>query len=1322
MAEQEYAFDSGVIIRLAADGRSVTFADMGGDPAKSVTVSLTPPAEHTLTQAEVLALIRTFARANFDWDNLRAFGSSDLGADTHFPLQVDGEDGRISLGALFAADPDTGGRATDRALIQTAIAYSSFAYTAATSMLRVTSIGGQAKDIDLGIQDFAKDGDTTLVDWQASIQATVDILAREIKRATYINSTRVTVAFGGAQYQVPGSTSPTVAYSHGVLSLQVDNTVYPFSLQSLLDKAPVAPAATLSAGNSVALQISADNSNEFYFLARRTDGTLAFSSTETGSHTLHLTLTYLEVVPDTASEGDTIVRRSGVWKAEQPQTSTGGLTESQVLDLIRKNRIPVDASLDGNVTGVLGMDGDVNANDINQNFTDANGTERVLSRLFQDGQTHDLEVYVAGNIPQEALMGIIFDLNGTRFHLTDAIYDGYNGTVTEWSFIGVTAGTFKAGANTLVIYEPTDRFNFVPNSPGTGQPFLGNTPPAFGDLDARHIIDGTITADKMVGGQRIPPYTKPRDILGANDTNDGLTFYEFVQLTLAQIVVGINGLTGTNRVSYGALKDVPATITGLQHTPRRVAPLPTSVEENETVYLTRAEVAAYAHIVPHSFERGPLAGEGFGTRGWYEDRAINYGEGTLYGPLPGMLLVSDTKVAIAVTADPSTGLTKLYLGSTEYALTRDTGLQNVPLGNVDGATRVNVYTIASALPAGNWEQIKVEGPTGTFIPPLAGQVRPVGLYIGKDNFWHGWLFNAPAGNLAFSFSVPVEQSLPATPVNKTLTFTAPVDADHPYSVQNPFDDVDRIEMYVGLGQPELNRYRVRMSGPVTGNDVPTRLKVGTALYALTPIPDSTDHSFQTPVIPPANRPSATQLVIGMDLQFAGGHWAEGGAGITLPYTLALHQLQRSLATPHSGSEFPLQPYDGEIFTTTHTQTIDGVEYPPNTYIHIAGSWGVPNVRTEAAAEALIRRVVADWAEANNTDELPIAKVPFDDIQDRILQATDERYYRSQDLPYPATSQLAPEDRARAILQAQQHEGGLPIRAPVDFPPYTNPAWQPPPGQSNHGYTTGSSNIKAINLPSPFEQRMIMWPATHYQAALRDRLQFYLSDDFEADRLPTHIGIADGETGAVTRLLIARDSRRGEWTSAPLGVAALRVPVAGARRYLTLYNAAGTELILNKDLFGQAGVVVTDLRYKLWSFDQGNNKAQIASLGNGQFATPSTWDTPLALSKIPDKCRLQLRLKLDGKTDWIESAPFSVAAFKGLPAITSISEDRNVLQEIMLGAETVTYHATPNCIQANIRAWDRLFLAHRSGELTFASQNIAYWRDTNSDFEIWVLTP
>ena len=759
--------------------------------------------------------------------------------------------------------------------------------------------------------------------------------------------------------------------------------------------------------------------------------------------------------------------------------------------------------------------------------------------------------------------------------------------------------------------------------------------------------------------------------------------------------------------------------TGVEKTPRRVAELPTDFEEAEWMYLTAPEVLDIVHIVPHSFELGPLAGEGFGERGWYEDSAIDYGEGTLYGSLPHILLVSDTKVAIAASNDPATGLTKIFLGDTEHALTRDAGNQGVTLGNIEGATLVDVYDITGGLPAGNWEKIKIEGPTGTFIPSEASTVRDVGLYYGQDNFLHRYLFDAPLGNINFPFTIAVTQTLPASPVNKSLTFTDRQDSDHPYVVQMPFgadENVARIEMYTETGNPRPNQYTVVMDDPVSGKNIPIKLKVEADIYDLVPVRGATDHSFHTPTIPVRNRVSGTVLERGMDVQYADGSWAEGGGGITLPYTIEDQVLRRRMQEAHSGSDFPTEPYDGEIFTTTHTTSVGA----PGTYIYANDAWGLINVRTVAEAEALIKSIVEDWAEVGNAAKVPTSKIDVDGIGDTVLDRANQIYATYQGLPYPSPHRLDRTEYARALAQFQRHTGGLPMRIPVAFPPFNQRAWQVPPGQSNHGYTEGNASVYVGELP-PFQRRFLYYPNTHYRRALNDRFRFYLDPTFETNRSPTHLGVAETEVGAITRVAIAKDSGTNEWTSDKIGVSGLRVPTTGKTLYFSLFNAAGEELILNPDEYGQGSAPLNDLTYKLWSLDQGNNKGQIAALGNNQFATPSTWQTPLDVSDLPPKTKMFFIFHLDGRVYRVQSNSILVDEFKTLNTITSIDADRNIKQEIMPGGGSVSYSHTPNCYSANFTGQDVLYIGIRAGQLTIASNNIAYWRESASDFEVWIET-
>ena len=144
-------------------------------------------------------------------------------------------------------NPPRGGEGlsdADRALLNGALAYAGIVFTKATSLLRVTSIGGESKDLAIGIEAFAREDDNTLVpstkvgpmgtyatlgNYQVAVEKLLAEFNPLIQRRTFANSIRVDVALGNAQYQVTGSTNPTVRRQHGVLTLLVDGTAYTFT-------------------------------------------------------------------------------------------------------------------------------------------------------------------------------------------------------------------------------------------------------------------------------------------------------------------------------------------------------------------------------------------------------------------------------------------------------------------------------------------------------------------------------------------------------------------------------------------------------------------------------------------------------------------------------------------------------------------------------------------------------------------------------------------------------------------------------------------------------------------------------------------------------------------------------------------------------------------------------------------------------------------------------------------------------------------------------------------------------------------------------------
>ena len=431
-------------------------------------------------------------------------------------------------------------------------------------------------------------------------------------------------------------------------------------------------------------------------------------------------------------------------------------------------------------------------------------------------------------------------------------------------------------------------------------------------------------------------------------------------------------------------------------------------------------------------------------------------------------------------------------------------------------------------------------------------------------------------------------------------------------------------------------------------------------------------------------------------------------------------LRRRLQEIHSGSDLPTQPYDGQIFETTH-ETAAG---PPSLYIYANGAWGVINVRTMAGAEALIKGIVDTWAQAGNTDLIPTSKIDLEAIKANVIARTDELYASPQDNPFPARHVIQPSGYKRGRVQMQSHTGGLPIRIGVTFPSFVQRSWNPPPGESNHGYTREYASVGQGALTPPFITRMLYYPDTHYQRNLNDRYRFYLKSPFDVNTTPTHLGVANSETGAVTRLAIAEDIRH-EWTSDKVGVAGLRIPPSGRRVFFTLYNAMGEELILNEDEVGQGYVEAEKLvgPGRLWHFNQGNNLAQIENLGDTTWANPGNWNQALSISSIPDNVYLWFRFILkrgqaDSRTLWLSSRPILSDDFKSLPDITSDGETAYQVDTLHGTPQNINVDNDPNSYLLRIDGIDNMYVGRRAGLLTFHSDHIAYWRYAHADLELW----
>ena len=632
-----------------------------------------------------------------------------------------------------------------------------------------------------------------------------------------------------------------------------------------------------------------------------------------------------------------------------------------------------------------------------------------------------------------------------------------------------------------------------------------------------------------------------------------------------------------------------------------------------------------------------------------------------------------------------------------------------------------------------YKRQKLEGPAGTFSPGL-NTIRKIGYYKNDGDHWLLTGLDAPAGNLDRPYKFPVRQSLPSTPLNKTVTFTAPDEVEIPYKVDDPFDGVLRIEMQIQDLQPRPNRYVVVMADAVSGNDIPETLRVGSNTYALTPVPGATNHSFQTPVIPAQDRVSATVLERGMDLKFADDVWSNGPDGVEEDRTLEQHDVAQSIQQVVRGTELPTDPFLFRRFELTHNQVINNVNYPPDNYIWVNG-WYTIAPQTEAALTVFIHAIVVATARVGNTDVWPLDKIDYAAIKEAFTTFADARYLQPGGTPFPSGIVIDDANIGASELATEETTGNHPHRVLWNFPAWNDPAWVPQPGQSSHGYTTGEA---IFNNPAyPFHNRATYFSPTYHTRTLNDRFRFELNPHASIET-PVSIGIAAAESGgAELRLSCSADSH-GNWTTDPVGSDDARPDRTGEALWVQLYDAPSRPLIIDPEQREHRHMKAKKLSNsrQLWRYGEGGNKPYIdTSLGHTQpaneFHNPGGDPEPLAIDDFPDEGDFQVRIKLGARTGIIASQWLPCSELKALPDLATVAGGQTqgqavttavsprVLQSIVPSSNNIDYHQTPNCYYFNIRGQDDIYFGNWGGSLSFRFANWPYLAHVDSDIWIYV---
>ena len=193
----------------------------------------------------------------------------------------------------------------------------------------------------------------------------------------------------------------------------------------------------------------------------------------------------------------------------------------------------------------------------------------------------------------------------------------------------------------------------------------------------------------------------------------------------ANSVTGLNFTTGLNvtRAKGSNEVSIAGAESGISNTPRRVTELPAEASslDRETVYLTADYTKSTGiNITPQLFAgteldsvTNPDAPSGIGTQGWYRKSDAGFTFGEINPDLPSdFILISDKRIYVA--DDTQTNLAKIFLGTTEYTLTRvdqtNTKLFSSPGPAGPNNPLVDYYTIGgTGLPAsGDWDDLRFE--------------------------------------------------------------------------------------------------------------------------------------------------------------------------------------------------------------------------------------------------------------------------------------------------------------------------------------------------------------------------------------------------------------------------------------------------------------------------------------------------------------------------------------------------------------------------------------------------------------------------------------
>ena len=184
--------------------------------------------------------------------------------------------------------------------------------------------------------------------------------------------------------------------------------------------------------------------------------------------------------------------------------------------------------------------------------------------------------------------------------------------------------------------------------------------------------------------------------------------------------------------------------------------LPAPGTAGRRVWVKRDYPVRSVYVQPNSFNGTALQNSDLGSRGYWRRATDGWAVGSLLGVFPALHMLSNTKLALL--AGQVTGPVKLHVGDNHYPLVAGSKNTRLLAGH---DTLVDLYTItiAGGLPAGDWNDVWIEGATQFDRAPAVYDVKQ-GEYADTGSAWSPAGFDAPLGNAGNDFDLLIRERIP----------------------------------------------------------------------------------------------------------------------------------------------------------------------------------------------------------------------------------------------------------------------------------------------------------------------------------------------------------------------------------------------------------------------------------------------------------------------------------------------------------------------------------------------------------------------------------